>query len=63
VEHSGLTIGCFTGVAGGSLAGGGIVESYVNFAARKQIDDNCVRQVGLLGIFGASKFEANCNEN
>jgi hypothetical protein len=40
VEHSGLTIGCFTGVAGGNIAGSGIVESKDKFAARKQIVDN-----------------------
>jgi len=50
-EHSGLTSACFTGVASGNIAGSIIVESNNNFAARKQIVDNCSRQVGLDGVF------------
>ena len=50
-EHSGLTSACFTGVAGGNLAGSSIVESKDNFAVRKQIVDNWARQICLLGIF------------
>ncbi len=45
VEHSWLTTGC------GNIASGCIVESKNNFAARKQIVDNCARQVGLDGVF------------
>jgi hypothetical protein len=62
VEHSGLTSACFTGVASGNIACSSIVESNDNFAVRKQILDNCARQVICLEFLGDTKFGVECNE-